>query len=56
MKKILVFLACIAMIYSGYNNGYNVINHYSGVSTSDGSIKYPKSYENTLWAKRVKQQ
>lgn len=42
--------------YSGYNNGYNVINHYSGVSTSDGSIKYPKSYENTLWAKRVKRQ
>lgn len=39
--------------YSGYNGGMNVINFYSGVTTSAPSNKYPTAYSQCEWAKAV---
>ena len=39
--------------YSGFNNSYNVIDYYSGVTTSDGSIRFPTSYKACEWSRYV---
>lgn len=39
--------------YSGYNGGMNVINFYSGVTTSAPSNKYPTAYKECEWARAV---